>query len=353
MEEIRLLRAENLLLRRVNNVLQEKISKSVNIRWFWWEKLSLILSLNKYANKNIRYFLQFCPVSVRTIKRWLGRFQKEGLAGLKDKLTRPSRTPQKVLPEIEIIVCRIKAENPAWGYKRISDELKKSGINYCATTIKNILKRNNMSFDFNLTRPFHQIKTEFCHQNWQIDLTIFKVFGIFPVYILGIIEDYSRVILNISVSLNRSSFWIQDTVQKTIKKWERVPLSLLTDNAKEFFSADFSSFLKRYEILHKRTPIYTPRINEKIERFFESLKKEFLSKTFIYGKKQLVKLLNEYSIYYNSYRPHQGIAGLTPIEKLKGNSTLDRYKEVKINRTIRLKKKTFAGILNSYRLVHI
>ena len=54
------------------------------------------------------------------------------------KPRRTRRTPRG----IELLVCTMKKDNPAWGYVRISAELLKLGMCRSPNTVKEIFKRN-------------------------------------------------------------------------------------------------------------------------------------------------------------------------------------------------------------------
>jgi len=87
---------------------------------------------------------------------------------------------------------------------------------------------------------------------------------------------------------------------------------MITDNGSQFTAGVFRNCLKAQGVKHIKTSVRHPQTNGKIERFFQSLKYEFMCFFFLKNKKQVDKLLEEYLLYYNQYRLHQGIGGQAP-----------------------------------------
>ena len=70
-------------------------------------------------------------------------------------------------------------------------------------------------------------------------------------------------------------------------------------------------------IKHRKIKPYRPQTNGKIERFWRTIDDDFVDGTIFTSQEELEEELFKYMIYYNEYRPHQGINGLKPIEMLK------------------------------------
>ena len=56
-----------------------------------------------------------------------------------------------------------------------------------------------------------------------------------------------------------------------------------------------------------RTPTRAPRANATCERFLGSVRRECLDHILVLGEGHLRRVLNEYVVYFNQARPHQGI----------------------------------------------
>ena len=70
-----------------------------------------------------------------------------------------------------------------------------------------------------------------------------------------------------------------------------------------------------YEIEQLFGPPYTPTANPFVERIIGTTRREFLKQTYFYDADDLSRKLKEFSYYYNNFRVHEGIDGLTPNQK--------------------------------------
>jgi putative transposase len=63
------------------------------------------------------------------------------------------------------------------------------------------------------------------------------------------------------------------------------------------------------------TPVQAPRANAICERYLRSVREECLDHLFIFGEKQLERVLDAYVMYFNRARPHQGIQQQIPEQR--------------------------------------
>lgn len=98
----------------------------------------------------------------------------------------------------------------------------------------------------------------------------------------------------------------------------------MTNNGSAYRSKLFAQALQSAGIRHVRTRPYTPRTNGKDERFIQTSLREWA-----YARPYLSSAHRNLTIgpctdAYNTTRPHAGIAGLTPWQRLNnllGNDT--------------------------------
>ena len=151
-------------------------------------------------------------------------------------------------------------------------------------------------------------------------------------YLLGIIDDYSRLIW-IEVLENKKSL---TTMFATLKSLNMLKLHynietqcIMSDNGAEFGSGKFANnkedhpfevLLKEMNIKHIYTKPYKPQTNGKIERFWKTLKEDCIEDALYEDINDLKDELLKYIVYYNEHRPHSGIGGLIPIEMLSNNN---------------------------------
>ena len=61
----------------------------------------------------------------RWVRRTLGRYDPEvGLDSLRDRSSRPQRSPKRTPVEVEEAICRLKQAHPAWGRRQLAKQLR-------------------------------------------------------------------------------------------------------------------------------------------------------------------------------------------------------------------------------------
>jgi transposase-like protein len=237
----------------------------------------------------------------RTLQRWNERLMK-GDWNLKDNSKRPTNIYSKVTPEIEKEVIKLK-EKTGWGERKIENFVELSH-----TTINKILRKYQLtSSNPNRKKRIKYIRWQREHPNslWQMDTSDQKIEG---KYCFAVIDDCSRYNLGL-FALNRVStnaiIQILDTLFKTHGK----PREILTDNGSAFGlrskHSKFDIWCRRRGINHIRTAIHSPTTSGKVERFFQTLDKEF---AFCNKDAELFRMR------YNHFRPHSSLENKTPAE---------------------------------------
>jgi transposase len=79
-------------------------------------------------------------VSRRCVKKWIDRFDQEGLAGLHDRSSRPHTMPAKTAPEVEEKVLAARAEH------REGPDTLGPKVGVAARTVSRILRRHHVPY---------------------------------------------------------------------------------------------------------------------------------------------------------------------------------------------------------------
>jgi len=135
------------------------------------------------------------------------------------------------------------------------------------------------------------------------------------IYVLFFIELGSRRVYIAGITSNPNQIWVTQQSRQLV--WElhdqdRPIRFLIHDNDSKFSNA-FDSVFESEGIHVINTPFCAPNANAFAERWVRTVREECLDHILILSTKHLNHVLAEFSNYYNSYRPHQGIEQRTPI----------------------------------------
>jgi transposase InsO family protein len=94
---------------------------------------------------------------------------------------------------------------------------------------------------------------------------------------------------------------------------------LLTDNGSAFHSKAFAAACERLGLRHKFTRAYRPQTNGNAERFIQSALREWAYGFAYNHSRERADMLERWIHHYNWHRPHQGIKGVAPINRLSAS----------------------------------
>lgn len=100
--------------------------------------------------------------------------------------------------------------------------------------------------------------------------------------------------------------------------------AVMTDNAMIYRrSRIFAAVLARHKARHIRTPPYTPRWNGKVERFHQTMEREWAKGLRYRNSTARNQALPHWLRYYNERRPHSALDGRPPISRAHNLSGQD------------------------------
>ena len=91
---------------------------------------------------------------------------------------------------------------------------------------------------------------------------------------------------------------------------------VLTDNGSPYVSRAFRRALRLVGVRHSRTRPYRPQTNGKVERWIRTVLSESLYLQVFTSSDHRRRALDRFSAWYNELRPHLGIGGRTPRQRL-------------------------------------
>jgi transposase len=115
-------------------------------------------------------------VTRQAVHLWLGKYQKEGLAGLADHSHRPRFQPRQLNADIEALICQLRGAHPRWGPRRLAYELNKANVSPepSRSTIYRVLVRRGLVPARKRKRrrqDYKRWQRDAPMQLWQLDIT--------------------------------------------------------------------------------------------------------------------------------------------------------------------------------------
>jgi len=274
------------------------------------------------VSKTCRYY----GISRQAYYKWLRRYEEGGLDALRDRSSRPHESPRTTQIEVVGKVVYLR-QTYHFGPHKIAMYLKRyHDITLSPSGIWRILKRLDMSrlpssgrYRRQKERWKRYEKPEPGHRV-QIDV---KFIAPLPgsrrkFYQFTAIDDCTRLrVLRIYERLNQKTAiqFLDYVLEKLPFRVERIQ----TDNGAEFQSSFHYHVLDR-GIGHVYIRPATPRLNGKVERSHRIDAEEFyrmLDGVVIDDAGVFNERLREWEDFYNFNRPHGGLGGQTPYERLR------------------------------------
>lgn len=160
------------------------------------------------------------------------------------------------------------------------------------------------------------------NQVWSVDITYCRMRHGF-MYMVAIIDWYSRYIVGYSLSNSLETGFIIETIKKAIKRYG-TPEIINSDQGAQFTSEKYINLLKENSIKISMDGKGRALDNQRIERFFRSYKWEKLYLEEYDTGHQLKQISKDYVEYYNNVRPHESLGYKTPADiyfNIKGIKT--------------------------------
>jgi transposase InsO family protein len=214
----------------------------------------------------------------------------------------------KISTETIALIRKMAEEDHLWGAERIRGELLKLGIKVCKRTIQKYLpKVRKLPSSSQTWASFVQ---NHVGDIWACDFTVVYDWLFRPWHIFVMMELKTRRIVHSAVTKSPTDEWTAQQLREATP-WGHGPKYLIHDRDSKFAS-HYSAVAAGTGIEELRTPYRAPRANGICERFMGSLRRECFDHMLILQGRQLQRLVNEYTDYYNQERPHQGIGQRIP-----------------------------------------
>jgi putative transposase len=225
--------------------------------------------------------------------------------------------------EIMKTIDEIYTEHPYFGARRMSKYLMQFGIviarkavgrYYRIMAIEAIYPKMNLSKRNQAHKIYPYllkgVEITKVNQVWSADITYITLTQGF-VYLVAIIDWFSRYILSWRVSISLESDFCVEALEEAIEKHNQ-PEIFNTDQGSQFTSKNFINELTKHQIKISMDGKGRALDNVYIERFWRSLKQEKIYLIILNTVKEAKNAIMDYINFYNQKRIHQSLEYFTP-----------------------------------------
>ncbi len=331
-DELRRLRAENVLLEKENTLfrhLLDSISPHRSLPWPEWLRKSA-LELMRLRGEGIERFSRQIGVAKSTIQRWK-RGERAATGG-------SSAPPNKLSDSVRGAVHALRHLCPETdiGSRTLRKFLVRHGIEISRAAIQQILREppppplappdepkapQEKPIEQKAPqpiKPYGPLAPEAKNEVWHLDLTTIRIFWA-RFTVAALMDGKTRKCLALDLfAAVPGTEELLAMVEATANKHGK-PGMVLTDRGGQF-QTSFSQGLLDLGIDHFLGRLRRPQFNGKLERMFRTLKFAFRNRLvwFPHEYAKLQEQLDAWRAWYNGERPHQALGNLTPDEAWRG-----------------------------------
>ena len=289
---------------------------------------------------SVREVARRFSVSPATVSRWSCRWQtaseeeQRSLACLFDRSSRPRRMPRLLPAAAQRRICAARRQT-GWGPRLLTVR-----VGHPHSTISKVLQRNGLSRPERPARePARRYEWpcpgELLHADWTLyarflrpghavtgdrtSTAVEKKTKPGYDYAHAIVDDHSRLAY---------AELLADAKAATVTAFTERGLAffaahgvqakrLMTDNHWSYtLNRSLRELLHAHGITHLNTPPRRPQPNGKVERFHQTMAREWAYGVRYRSSRHRAQALPHWLGYYNERRPHSSLAGLAPIKRV-------------------------------------
>jgi transposase InsO family protein len=277
-------------------------------------------------------------VSPATVHRWWHRWLDGGRQpqALADRSSRPHRSPRLLAADLQERICdcrrktgwgpRLVAAATGFAHSTVWKVLHRAGISRRATAVKepansyewpcpgDLLHMDVCSYA-RFLRPGHRVTGDRSQSLRGRSVETRVGYD----YAHAIVDDHSRLAF-VELHDDEKSVTVTGFVERALAFFADhgiVAKRLMTDNAFAYVkSRSLRELLARHGIRHLTTEPYRPRTNGKVERFHQTMAREWAYGLSYRSHRQRNHALPHWLNHYNRRRPHSSLGDRPPISRV-------------------------------------
>jgi transposase InsO family protein len=267
-------------------------------------------------------------VAEPTARKWVGRYLVQAEAGLHDRSSRPERCPKRIAEAKALLIVDLRR-------RRMTMQRIARDVGCSESTVSRVCARAGVSRLASIEPAAPPQRYEHQHPGDLLHIDIKKLGRIERVghritgrpsqrigagweFLFVAVDDHARVAVTELYGDERAPSAIQflDYAVRYFADLGVRVRQVITDNGGVFRATLFKRACARLGIKHVFTRPYRPQTNGKAERFIQSALWEWAYGLAYAHSSERRAMLMRWIHHYNWHRPHQGIGGLAPINRL-------------------------------------
>jgi len=280
----------------------------------------------------------FC-VSPATAHRWWHRWLDgdRQLSALVDRSSRPHRSPRLLSADLMEVICACRRQT-GWGPRLVA-----GATGFAHSTVWKVLKRTGLSrpprpprepansYEWpcpgdllhmdtsryaRFQRPGHRVTGDRSQRSrgWSRPDT-----RVGYDYAHAIVDDHSRLAY-VELHPDEKAATVTGFVQRALSFYAAHGITahrLMTDNGFSYTkNRSLADLLASHQIHHLTTQPYRPRTNGKVERFHQTMAREWAYGLSYRSSRHRAQALPHWLHHYNRTRPHSSLDGQPPISRV-------------------------------------
>jgi len=317
------------ILRKIG---QETLSEKAQLKLEW------IIFYYTVGKKNVTDTATHFGISRKTFHKWLNRFDEKNLLTLEEVSRAPENTRTwTVTYEEEQRIKALRKQNMEYGKKKLKVLYQKAyGETISTWKIERVIRAYHLYPDKTAHAKqvekrskskqkvrIHEVKDALKQIKefgflWHIDAIIIWWYGTRRI-IFTALEDKTKIAYARVYKTNTSGY-AEDFLKRLMYLVEGKVDVMHSDNGSEF-AGEFEKVCQTRNILQIYSRPYTPKDNPALERFNNTIQHEWLdfSEVGLDDLQEANSDLTTWLVKYNSYRPHEALDYLTPLEYAQQN----------------------------------
>jgi len=264
-------------------------------------------------------------VSRKTGYKWIARYEREGLDGLRERSRAPYHCPHRIAADVAAAICAGRRQHPSWGPEKILHWLKRRepALEIPATsTAGDLLARRGLVKKRRRRRRYTHPgvvppTTERPNDLWTADFKgHFRTGDGIYCYPLTVADQHTRYLLSCHGLLSTQGQGVRPIFDRLFREYG-LPRAIRTDNGVPFATtgihglSQLNVWWMRLGIQHQRILPASPQQNGAHERMHRTLKAATARPPRDHLSAQ-PRAFNRFRLVYNDERPHQFLRGRTP-----------------------------------------